>query len=316
MKPFIALEEHFMGQAILDSPSATAIPNHLFPQLVVDNLIDIGPGRIAAMDRGNTQMQVISHIPAVEPPEVCRKVNDQLFEAVKKSGSRFRGFAFPPMGVPEEIPAELERCVKEYNFVGALIPNHAKGRYYDDAAYWPMFQKAEELDVPIYIHPTPTMDIKPFRGNYPETIATLIAGPALCWHTDIAAHVIRLYGCGLFDKYPKVKIIIGHNGEAVPFMLDRIEKFLTRRWGTHKRGFLQVWNENFWITTSGMFHLGPLACIFRMVKPDRIMYSLDYPFEDPVEGMEFMEELQKSRMVSDEEFEMITWKNAKNLLKL
>ena len=329
----IALEEHFTGQAVLNRPSATAIPNFMFPKSVADNLKDLGETRIKMMERGNMSIQVVSHIPAVEPPEICRAVNDQLFEAVKGSNGRYRGFAFLPMGTPEAIAAELERCVKSLGFVGALIPNHAHGRFYDEKDYWPMFEKAQELDVPIYIHPTPAEDFKRYAGNYDNTMQTLIAGPALCWHTEIAMHLLRLYGSGMFDAYPRVKLILGHNGEAVPFMLDRIEKMLSRRWGKHNRDWMTVWNENCWITTSGMFHLGPLQCCLNMCKPDKVMYSkysvkstksiaaetlpgLDYPFEDPKEGLEFMESLEKSGLVSNEQFEMICSGNAKKLLHI
>ena len=274
MVPLISLEDHFTGAVVLDRPSANKIPNFMFPQSVVDNLADIGANRISDMDKGNMSIMVISHIPAVEPPEICRKVNDQLFKAVQESKGRYRGFGFVPMGEPSEIPAELERCVKQLGFVGALIPNHADGRYYDDEDYWPMFEKAQELDVPIYIHPTPAADFKRFEGNYDKTIQTLLAGPAFAWHADIAENVIRMYGSGLFDRYPRVKIVIGHMGETIPFMLERIDRFMTRRWkGSRDRSFLTVWNEQFWVTTSGFWSLDPFACLIRTCKPDRVMYS-------------------------------------------
>ena len=123
-------------------------------------------------------VQLESHITAVEPLEICHDVNNHLFEAVKNSGGRYRGFVFVPMAHPDAIPAELERCVKELGFVGALIPNHAHGTYKDGKDYWPMFAKAEELDVPIYIHLTPAGDFARYAGNYSSLVQTLIAGPA------------------------------------------------------------------------------------------------------------------------------------------
>ena len=209
----------------------------------------------------------------MEPAEICRAVNDQLFDAVKNSEGRYRGFAFLPMGTPADIAEELKRCVETLGFVGALIPNHAHGTYYDDKAYWPMWDMAQELDVPIYIHPTPAADLDRYKGSYDHIVQTLIAGPALCWHTDIAMHTLRLYGSGVFDAYPRVKVVLGHNGETLPFMLDRIEKMFSRKWGKQKRDWMTVWNENIWITTSGMFHLGPLQCCLTMCKPDRVVYS-------------------------------------------
>ena len=269
----IGLEEHFSGKAIAERPSATAIPNHMFPKSVVERLNDLGDVRIQNMDEGSMSIQVTSHIPAVEPLDICRAVNDQLFEAIQNSHGRLRGFAFLPMAEPQNIPGELSRCVRELDFVGALIPNHAHGRFYDGEEYWPMFAKAEELDVPIYIHPTPTDDMKRYAGNYSPLVQTLIAGPAFSWHAEIGTHVLRLYGSGLFDAYPRLKIILGHNGEILPFMRDRVDKFFERRWGGHKRAWLTVWDENVWITTSGMFHLGPLRCCLEMCKADRVLYS-------------------------------------------
>ena len=262
-----------MGQAVLESTANAAIPNNMFRQAVIDNLVDLADRRVNDMHRGGTKMQVISHIPTVESLETCCKVNDQLFEAVQKNPNRFRGFAFLPLGTPEYVADELERCVKSLHFVGALIPSHAHGKYYDDQAYWPMFEKAQQLDVPVYIHPTPADDFDRYAGNYDKVMQTLIAGPALCWHNDVGMHMLRLYASGVFDAYPKVKIILGHNGEMLPFMLDRIDKFFSRKWGRNKRNWMTVWNENVWITTSGMFHLEPLRLCLSMCKPDRVLYS-------------------------------------------
>lgn len=271
----IGLEEHFTARAVADRPSATAIPTEIYPKSVFDNLLDIGETRIKAMDKGNMTIQVVSHIPAIEPLEICQAANNQLFEAIqaKAANGRLRGFAFLPMGQPDAIPDELERCVIELGFVGTLISNHAHGVFYDDHAYWPMFAKAQELDVPIYLHPCPTDDWKRFEGKYDRAIQVLIAGPGLCWHTEVAMHFLRLYGSGLFDQYPKLKLVLGHNGESLPFWLERADRMLTRRWGTHKRNFMAVWNENVWITTSGMWDLASLRCCLDVVKPDRILYS-------------------------------------------
>ena len=314
----IALEEHFAAPATLDAATASGIPNQLFPKSVMDDLLDLGEVRLRNMDRGKTSLQVISHIPSVHTPDLCRAVNNHLGSAVGNSGGRFRGFSTLPMADPGAIPAELQRCIKELGFVGALIPNHANGTYYDAKAYWPMFEKAQELDVPIYIHPAPAADLGQYAGNYDPIVQTLIAGPAMCWHTDVAMHVLRLYASGLFDAYPRVKIVLGHNGEGLPFMADRVSKVFSRAWKTCSlnRDWTTVWNENIWITTSGMFHLGSLACCLKMCNPDKIMYSLDYPFEDPEEGVEFMERVRISGLVSPEEFEMICSGNAKKLLRL
>lgn len=160
-------------------------------------------------------------------------------------------------------------------------------------------------------------------------MVTLLAGPALGWHNDIAENVIRMYASGLFDRVPRVKVIIGHMGEIIPFMLERIDRFINRRWKgsskTLKRTFLEVWNENFWITTSGMWSLGPFACLVRMAAVDRILYStfptiradsqtsnnytagVDYPFENNEEGEAFIKDVRNSGLITEEQYNMIAY---------
>ncbi len=181
----VALEEHFAAQAILGLAIVAGIPNQLFPKVMLDKLLDLGQDRIRSVDQGKTSIQVISHIPSVQTPLLCRAVNDQLFEAVKNSGEIFRGFSTLPMGNPDAIPAELERCVKQLGFVGASIPNHAHGTYYDGEAYLPMFAKTQELEVPIYINSITTVNLQHYAGNYDTVVQALITGPAMGWDTDV-----------------------------------------------------------------------------------------------------------------------------------
>jgi predicted TIM-barrel fold metal-dependent hydrolase len=108
-----------------------------------------------------------------------------------------------------------------------------------------MFEKAQELDVPIYIHPTPVTDLQQYAGNYDPIVQTLIAGPAMYWHTEIAMNFLRLYASGVFDAYPRVKIILGHIGEVLPFMVDRMNKVFSHMWKGRQleREWMTVWNE-------------------------------------------------------------------------
>ena len=314
----ISLEDHFLSNAAVTSPDAERLALHQFPKSVARNLSDIGEQRIKDMDKGDMALQVVSHVPFVLSLEVCQKTNDQLEAAIKASNGRFAGFATLPMDDPAACPAELERCISQLRFVGAMIPNHAYGRHYDADEYLPLFQKAEGLDVPIYLHPAPAAPSErpKFGGNYPSDLANLMGHQGWGWHADCALHFLRLYASGLFDKCPRLKLILGHNGEMLPYMIDRINNRFTNNWGSHNRGMMTVWDENIWITTSGMWSLPPFACLIRRVKPERIMYSLDYPFEINEEGKSFMEEVQQSGWITDEEFRMMAHGNAEKLLKL
>lgn len=322
------------------------------------------------MDAGQVTLQVISHGPGDLDAEQCRMCNDQLADAIraqqgqKKTIGRFAGFAELPMGEPDEAAKELRRvCAGDFlfpststtslkpgsggGFVGALVDSHTEsGQYYDSPAYDSLWAAAVDLDVPIYIHPTwPSDQLAASYYSSPELpglVNASIGAFGWGWHSDVAVHVLRLYGAGVFDRFPRLKIILGHMGEMLPFMLQRVER-VTGRWpapvattttttasdnehnandkkegGTSnkRRTFRQVWDENIWITTSGNWALDPLACILRNTKHDRIMYSVDYPFTQSADGLPWLEELEASGMVSEEVLEGIRWRNAARLLKL
>ncbi|KAF7541378.1 hypothetical protein G7054_g514 [Neopestalotiopsis clavispora] len=226
------------------------------------------------------------------------------------------------MDEPDEAARELRRtCSGEdgrVKFVGALIDSHTeKGLYYDGPEFDVLWAEAVRLDVPIYIHPTWPSDqlFDAYKSpSLPEHVSKSILAFGFGWHSDVAVHVLRLYATGVFDRYPKLKIIIGHMGEMIPYMLQRIER-VSSRWGK-ERQFREVWDSNFWLTTSGNWALDPLACILRNTKRDRIMYSVDYPFAKSRDGIKWLEELEQSGMVNEEELEGIRWKNATTLLRL
>jgi predicted TIM-barrel fold metal-dependent hydrolase len=318
MAPLITLEEHFYSKAIradtgMDQPISQSHPQ------VLEKLHSISEDRIRDMDSGRVSLQIISHTPTQgsASPSTCRTINDELHIACKANPSRFAGFASLPMAEPTAAADELSRCVKDLAFVGALIDNHCAGRMYDDEFFWPVFERAAELDVPVYLHPDfPPEDLAPhYRGNFSEGAAMSMSIAGWGWHSETALHVLRLFASGLFDRFPKLKIIIGHMGEMLPFQLDRVVR-ISARWGKRERGLKQVWDENLWITTSGMFSLAPMACLLRSTRVERILYSVDYPFSDNEMGMKFMEELERSGMVSGDGFEMIAYKNAEKLLKI
>lgn len=153
---------------------------------------------------------------------------------------------------------ELERCVKVLHFLGALVDNHVNGEFYDNERFWTIFEKAEELDVPVYIHPSfPADDISDhYKGNYHDKIDLALSAFGWGWHSETALSILKLFASGFFDRYQKIKIVIGHMGEMIPLQLERIIT-VTEKWGM-KRGLREVWTENIWTTTSGMFALPPV----------------------------------------------------------
>ena len=324
--PLICLEEHWASKAVAAQYEVAGEKGSydMFPKPVQEKLLDLDDVRISAMDRGAVSMQVISHAPnrLALTPETCIKANDELHAATQRHSGRFVAFATLPMGYPKEAVLELRRCVRELGFVGSLVDNNTNGRFYDDSFFWPIFKEHQSLDVPCYIHPSyhyEAMDVL-YRGNYPDAIAESLALHGFGWHSECALHMLRLFAAKVFDEYPRLKIIIGHMGEMLPFQLDRICRLSETQWPAlghmPQRKLMEVWNENMWVTTSGLFTLGPMACLVRMCKPDRILYSVDWPFAENEMGLKFMEQLSKDGMVNEEELERIAYKNAEMLLKI
>ena len=322
MLPLITLEEHFLSSAVLAAQQASGAPDPFagFPVQISRRLKSLDSERVKDMDDGNISLQILSHGPMDHAPlKLCQEINDELAAAISKNPSRLKGFATLPMGSPLEAAQELDRCINKLGFVGALIDNHLDGEFYDDEKFWSVFEKASALDVPIYIHPnfTAEKDMSKYRGNYPEGIAMALSNWGLGWHFDTGLHFLRLYAAGLFDRFPKLKIVLGHMGELLPFNLERIFK-VSGRWG-RERGLENVWEENLWVTTSGMFSLAPLACLVQTKRKDKILFSVDYPFSENGTGRDFVERVVKSGLFGEEdsrEMKGFAFENAERLLKI
>lgn len=330
---YITLEEHWVAPALEETFNANEATKLLRQADMVPglftNLRDVGPRRLANMTANRIRRQVVSHSSnpaALDKPSLVRQANDQLAANIANSTDRFSGFAYLPMAYPEVAAAELERCVRDLGFVGALVDTHLpNGTYYDGAAYRPFWAKAAELDVPVYLHPVwpdPALYTDVGVGMYAPApsmdysllTASLLGAAAWGWHQDAGMHFLRLYSAGVFEEFPALKIVLGHMGEVVPFMLERADPLLSTN--ASRLGLADTYARNVWITTSAFFSLNPLATVLRNTAVDRVLYSVDYPFASSVRGSRFMAELRSSGMVTGEEWEMIAYKNAEALLKL
>jgi len=272
------------------------------------------------MDAAGIDMQVLSlttpHINLFEASEGTtwsRKVNDELSAVVKKYPDRFVGLAAVAPQSPGEAADELERAVTELGLKGVCIHSHARNEYLDDRKYWAIFERAEKLDVPIYLHPTtPSAAIlKPYADyGFP------LYGPVLGFAADVALHTMRLIYSGLFDRYPKLQIILGHMGEGLPYWLSRLDFFWLRPWVEAKPAIERKPSDyiktNFTITTSGMFFQPALICAYLALGADKITFAVDYPYEDNEEAVQFM----KETLICDSDKEKIYHLNAERLFKL
>ncbi|KAI1761572.1 amidohydrolase 2 [Hypoxylon sp. FL1150] len=316
----ITLEEHAAFPALGSEHPFYDGLWHVFPE-ARRGLEDHSTGRIASMDEGRISYQIMSHLPGIgnDKPEGCRKANDEMAEAIKKNASRLGGFACLPMAHPDKAAEELERVVKELGFLGAMIDSHLGDMtHYDNDRFWPVFEMAERLDVPLYIHPGPPPGpyIKQrFSGNYSDVLMSGLSTAVWGWHEDVGLHILKLYSAGVFERFPKLKVIIGHMGEMLPMMIDRVEQFL-HLFQKNGSSFAEVWDRNIWVTSSGMFSVRVLEMLLKVTKKDHVLYSIDTPFNKSLEGRTYIQELAENSSLSKEDLEDFAFGNAKKLFKL
>jgi predicted TIM-barrel fold metal-dependent hydrolase len=274
------------------------------------------------MDAAGIDVQVLSlvapgvdQLEGVEAIEMAREINDILADAVQRHPDRFAGFANLATSAPDTAADELERTVREHGFKGGLINGHTRGRYMDDAIFWPILERAEALKVPLYIHPTrppqPVVDAY-YTGNFSAEVTARVATAGWGWHIETATHIIRLILSGAIDRYPGLQIIIGHLGEALPFMLPRLDHVMTTELTKLQRPIGAYLRENLHYTISGFNFLPPFLDLLLEVGVERIMFSADYPFQSMSEARDFLDQLP----VSPSDRERIAHRNAELLMEI
>lgn len=206
----------------------------------------------------------------------AKKINDFLVEQISHHPDRFGGFATLPMQSPPDAANELERCVKQFGFHGALINGHTHGHYLDEDQYQVFWERVAGLNVPIYLHPTNAWQTPQNYQDHPE-----LGGAVWGWAPETATHVLRMLFSGLFDRFPKLQIIAGHGGESLPYFLWRFDsRFKIMNFGSQlKKQPSSYIRENIAITTSGLFSTPPLRCALEELGEDRVLFSVDYPYE-------------------------------------
>ena len=315
----ITLEEHFWTSALRDANRARSA--RLSGGELADNLSDLGPRRLADMDAAGIDVQVLSvTAPAAQELDpatavaLARDANDQLAAAVAAYPGRFGGFATLPTPDPAAAAAELERTVTGLGFKGALINGHTGGRFLDDRAFWPIFERAEALGVPVYLHPGyPTAQImEAYYAGFEAPVSVTLATSGWGWHAETGLHALRLVLGGVFDRFPGLQVIIGHMGENIPFSLARADERLSPVATGLKRSVGDYFRENFYVTTSGYFTDPPLLCALMVLGADRILFSVDYPFASSTRARAFLD----AAPVSEADRAKIAHGNAERLLGL
>jgi len=310
----IALEEHYTDAEVT---SQLAPADRFGPPPVIKAMEDVAEQRIKAMDEAGVDVQVLSlSAPSLQKfdPEkavaLAPGVNDRLHAAVRAHPDRLAAFAALPTPDPKGAADELERTVTKLGFKGAMIHGLTNGEFIDLKKYWPIFERAEALDVPIYLHPSmpdPSVIDRYYKDYAKDFPAILTAGWGFTVETATAG--IRMVLSGVFDAYPNLKIVLGHLGEGLPFLLWRMDQAFSR---DGKVNFRKAFSDHFYITTSGNFSNPALLCSVMELGADRILFSVDYPFVDQKPGTRWMEGIP----LCEEDRVKILSGNAEKLLKM
>ncbi|MFZ1018041.1 MAG: amidohydrolase family protein, partial [Candidatus Cybelea sp.] len=275
--------------------------------------------RIAAMDEAGIDLFVLSQTsPGVQVEtdaatavRLARSANDYLHSQIALHPKRYRGFAHLAMQDVDAAAAELERCVGELGFLGALINGNTNGIYLDDERYFPFWERVVALGVPVYIHPADPFVAPQVFDGYPE-----MQGAVWGWSTDNSSHFLRMLFSGIFDRYPGLTIILGHMGETLPYFAWRIDGryALTEQGQQHKlaKKPSDYFRSNLIVTTTGVCQDSALICALAELGDDRVLFSVDYPYEEAKEASDWIDRAPIGR----QQREKICYRNAQRVLRL
>lgn len=332
----ITLEEHFTDNRIISENAKFNKPRTMTKEekevadffhshtLVGDDLLDLDDKRLAHMDRQHVGMQILSYtspvsdqVPRGEAIRICRQANDILAGKAGRHPDRYRAMATLPMADPEAAASELERTVRELGFVGALLAGQYQEHWYDEPQFEPIFRKAAELDVPVYLHPAlinPAIRQKAYMSpSYSPIVGAELSSAGFGWHLDVGILAVRLILSGLFDRLPSLKIVAGHWGEGIPMMLDRMDYMLGRDKTGLKHSVSYYYKNNFYMTPSGIESKINLHTMLQIMGPEHIVYAEDYPY---IESDSIYSFLMDDDLLTPGQKELIAHGNAERIYHL
>jgi 5-carboxyvanillate decarboxylase len=266
----------------LQSPSERATQ-------IIERLENIEARRVADMDATGISVQILSLtspgvqvFDAATAVSLARDSNDQLAAAIAKYPTRLAGLAAVAPQNPKAAAGELERGVRALGLKGAILNSHTLGEYLDDPKFWDIFAAAEALDVPVYLHPN-----SPSAGLIQPLLQRGLDGALYGFGVDTGMHLLAIITSGVFDRFPKLKLVVGHLGEALPFWLFRLDymhraSVASRRYACLKplqRQVSDYMRENVYVTSSGMAWAPAIQFCQQVLGVDRVMYAMDYPYQ-------------------------------------
>ncbi|OOF53971.1 amidohydrolase family protein [Rodentibacter trehalosifermentans] len=293
-------------------------PDHSRPQIEKNDLInpkgmEFDVNRLADMDAANIDMQVLSvgGFPQFAPLELHQQINDKLAEAIKKHPNRFAAMATLPWAEPEQAAEELERAVKQLGLKGALLNSRPSDDFLDHPRYEKLLAKFDELNVPLYLHPgipVPAVQ-QAYYSGFDDEVTARLSMFGWGWHNEAGIHLLRLMLSGAFDRYPNLQVISGHWGEMLPFYLQRLDDSLPQTATGLKRSLIDTFKQQVFVSPSGMLTQPHFQFIYDLVGAERILFSVDYPYQTLDGVRDFLENLP----ISQAEKELIAYKNAEKL---
>jgi uncharacterized protein len=325
----VAIEEHFSVPPLVRRIDQGAIsrrgyrtrtpaPNGPSP---LELLPEIGERRLQSMDQAGITVQVLSNsgpgpdlVPGPDGIDLAREVNDHLAGAIASHPDRFAGFSALPLQSPDAAAAELARAVKDLGFLGAMVHGTTEGRFLDHPSYDGLLAAAVELDVPIYIHPhiPPEPVRRAYFSDLPPGAGRVLETSGWGWHSETAVHLLRMVVAGMLDHHPRLKLVIGHMGEMLPMMMDRVDQVFALDIDHLNRPISRTILDQVWITTSGIFDEPPFLAALLTFGIDRILFSVDYPYAPNARGRAFLDCLS----LAPADMAKLAHGNADALLKL
>ena len=291
----IALWRSMLEDGTCDDPGFLSLPGFYLrskaerPAAILARLQDLGARRIADMDAAGIDRQIVSlTCPGTQilgrdlAVAIATLANDQLAEACRRHPDRFTGLTAIAPQDPKSAAAEIDRGHNELGFKGVIINSHTQGEYLDDPKFWPIFEAAQALDTPIYLHPN-----TPPRNMIGPMLEAGLDSAIYGFAVETGLHLLRIITAGVFDRFPRLRLVVGHLGEALPFWLYRLDYMhaATVKAGRYEsvkpigRTPSEYLRSNVWVTTSGMAWAPAIMFCREVLGPDRVMYAMDYPYE-------------------------------------